>query len=71
MNQVIALHSVAQIPTDPSPKWPSIRKVFHEKCCILLMKNISLQIEILSIDIVHLDGVNFLILLTYKLPAIL
>lgn len=35
------------------------------------MKNISLQIEILSIDIVHLDGVNFLILLTYKLPAIL
>ena len=49
MNQVIALHSVAQIPTEPSPKWPSIRKVFHEKCCILLMQNTSLQIEILSI----------------------
>lgn len=45
----LPLHSVAQIPTDSSPKWPSIRKAFHEKCCILLMQNISLQIEILSI----------------------
>lgn len=45
----LPLHSVAQIPTDPSQKWPSIRKVFHEKCFILLMQNIAMQNEIPSI----------------------